>query len=292
MAHQSLYAAVLAFANEDYEQAAALAQQAAANDPTHPLYPAAATYLARVAREGKANVYVSGEGFAAFIRGGGNIGLYAATSAALHAIYNEYTALGLLDIGVGDGLALLPALASSIKHIDLIEPSSAMLAKTCAALDTQHISYRAYPDSLQTLMAETAPAQPWQLAQATYSLHNLAPQDRATALRWLRQNVERLLVVEFDVPALFDQPHTAQCVDYVAERYKHGLAEYPDDETVIQGFLMPIMFGYFDKGATRSTYEQPISAWHTNLLEAGFRNVRQEQLYPYWWANAYLLDAK
>jgi ubiquinone/menaquinone biosynthesis C-methylase UbiE len=287
MAHPQFYA------NGQYTEAAELAATAAASEPENAVYAAGVAYLQRVMNDGKANVYVSGEGFAAFIRGGGNIGLYQATSAALRSVYNEYNHLSLLDIGVGDGLALLPALTSAVQHLTLVEPSAAMLAKTEAALKEREQGYHSFGATIQSFMTlDHQQPQHWDVAQATYSLHNLPPGERERVLHWLRSVVDRLLIVEFDVPPLFDDPHTKDCVDYVVERYRLGLQEYENNESVIQGFLMPVMFGYFDQGALRSTYEQPVDTWHHNLIEAGFPTVSVQPLFPYWWATAYILDAK
>ncbi len=79
---------------------------------------------------------------------------------------------------------------------------------------------------------------------------------------------------------------------FFIERYKQGLAEYVNDgELVAQGFLMPVMFGNFDRTRARSTYEQPIKTWQEDFRAAGFRSVNARCLYPYWWSTAYLLDA-
>jgi len=62
-------------------------------------------------------------------------------------------------------------------------------------------------------------------------------------------------------------------------------------DLVAQGFLMPVMFGYFDPTAARTNYEQPLQAWVVQLQAAGFCQVSPRLLCPCWWAPAYLLDA-
>jgi hypothetical protein len=82
-------------------------------------------------------------------------------------------------------------------------------------------------------------------------------------------------------------------VQYVVERCSRGLAEYGEDrELVSQGFLMPMLFGSFDRTAARTNYEQPIESWADDLRTAGFTDVVAERLYRYWWADAYLVDAR
>lgn len=284
-----LIAAIHAFHHADYVAAAASAAAAAAAAPSL-LTSAAATYLARVAEGGPASVYVSGEAFGAFIRGGGNVPLYERTSAALREVYAAYERLSLLDIGVGDGLALLPALSPAVQRLDLVEPSAALLAQTCAALDARGIAYNAHAATIQSFAA--AATDRWDVAQATFSLQSLTPADRAAILHWLRDHVDTLLIVEFDVPPAAAQLDPAW-VEHVLQRYALGLAEYAaDGDLVAQGFLMPVLFGYFDRTAARTNYEQPIAAWVTDLQNAGFTQIAREHVYDYWWAPAIVLKAQ
>jgi hypothetical protein len=282
--------ALRAFAADDFAGAAAAAARAAAADPGSRLAREAAAYLDRVVAEGKAGVYVSGEAFGAFIREGGNVPLYQAVSATLRDAYAEHHDANLLDIGVGDGLALLPALTPNIHRVDLVEPSTALLVGVGEALETRGIPYHAFNGTVQAFAR--GHSGPWDIAQATFSLHSLPPEERRATLAWLRGRVGRLLIAEFDVPALGEGLEPAR-VAHFAERYEVGLAEYagPDDP-VAQGFLMPVFFGYFDRSAARITYEQPIDDWEADLRAAGFSSVARRHLYDYWWASAYLLDAR
>ena len=285
------YRAVLAFGHDDFDRAAGAARAAAEHEPGSDLFRQAAIYLARVRERGKAGVYVDGEAFAAFIRGGGNIGLYAAASEALNAVYKQYETLSLLDIGVGDGLALLPAMTKNIHRLSLIEPSEAMLARTTAELSRWGVRYEAYPTTLQAFM-QTGGAPTWDVIQATWSLQSIPPDERPAIFGWLRAHGERVLIAEFDVP-LFDELYHPDRVRHVLARYEQGLAEYADDGGLVaQGFLMPVMFGYFDRSADRTNWEGPVEGWIEGLRAAGFRSIRTQALYPYWWADAVLLDAR
>lgn len=286
-------AALHAYAAGAYVQAASLARAAAEQDPGSAVFAAGAEYAARVARHGKSGVYVTGEAFAQFIRGGGNVGLYRAVSAALRDTYHETGSLRLLDIGVGDGLALLPALTPEVRALQLVEPSGAMLAGTRAALAARGVAAEAFEGTLQAFLRSIPPGATWDIAQATFSLQSLPPPERTAALADLRRHTGRLLVAEFDVPAACDTPLAPDCVRHVVERYAEGLAEYAGDEgAVAQGFLMPVMFGYFDPTAARTNYEQPIARWADDLRAAGFAHVTARLLFPYWWGPAYLLDAR
>jgi hypothetical protein len=286
---QHLAQILRAFGDGDYAAAAAAARLAAAERPDSLLYPAAAAYLARVQSHGKAGVYVTGEAFAAFIRSGGNLPLYANTSAALREAYAGYDRVGILDIGVGDGMALLPAISPQVVRIDLVEPSAPMLAQTRAALDARGIAYAAFHGSIEQFSARGGM---WELAQATFSLQSLDPAPRRDVLAWLRGRCARLLIAEFDVPDLGELSAPAR-IEYFAARYEVGLTEYADDGGLVaQGFLMPVFFGAFDRGAARTNYEQPIAAWEADLRAAGFARIERRPIYDYWWAPAYLLDAR
>ena len=237
--------ALVAYGQQDTSRAMQLAQAAAQQQPDSAVCREAVTYLGRVQREGKSNVYVSPEAFGAFIRGGGNVPLYENTSAALRRIYASHASLSLLDIGVGDGLALLPALTPNVRHLDVLEPSLAMLNQTTAALNARNIDHRAINATVQQLMqTPLTPPSPsgrgkgnFDVIQSTYALQSLKPDERPRVLAWLRAHCKRLLIVEFDAPDLADMFDEARVL-YFVEHYERGLAEYTDDDGLVaQGFL-------------------------------------------------------
>ncbi|GAB4208608.1 MAG: class I SAM-dependent methyltransferase [Roseiflexaceae bacterium] len=285
------YAALLAYAAQDRAGALRAAREAARRDPSSLVFRYAAAYLERAGGQTTA-VYDSAAAFGAFIRGGGNVPLYAALSDTLRAIYRDYEQLRLLDIGVGDGLALLPALPAAPTTLDLVEPSAALLEHTVAALAARGVEPRVFAGTLQAFARVVRPRQPWHIAQATFSLQSIIPTERPALLRWLRARTERLLLAEFDPPAACADPLDPVCAAHVIARYEQGLAEYEQGgDLVAQGFLMPVMLGYVDPTAARTNYEQPIAGWQSDLLAAGFSQVRAIPLHDYWWASAYLLDA-
>lgn len=290
-AMESFYAAILAFNAEAIDLAVTFSQIAHAQEPTNPLYSQATTYLRNVLEKGKKSVYVSAAGFAEFIRGGGNVSLYQAVSKALQEVYRQYPDLTLLDIGVGDGLALLPALTDNIRHIDVLEPSKSMLDRVRQELAGRSCSFEAFEATIQTF-AQTSPRQPWDLVQSTFCLQSIPPTERPELFRWMARNSSRLVIVEFDVPEF-----TSECspdhAKYVVERYGVGLAEYDEtQDRVAQEFLMPVMFGYFDKTVARTNFEHPIRDWVKLLQSAGYRSIERIVLFPYWWAPAVLIDAR
>ncbi|MBK9260545.1 MAG: hypothetical protein IPM54_12045 [Polyangiaceae bacterium] len=98
-AMEPFYLSVVAFGDGRFAEAAEHARRAAELDPASSVFREAAVYLARVVVDGKSGVYVTGEAFGAFIRGGSNTRLYRATSAALGDVYSAFQGADLLDIG-------------------------------------------------------------------------------------------------------------------------------------------------------------------------------------------------
>ena len=272
------YLSLLAFGRNDVARAAEFTRNAACLDPDSRVFREAATYLERVHDKGKAGVYITGEAFAAFIRGGGNVALYTAINRTLRDLYREYSQVTVLDVGTGDGLALLPALTDTVTRLDILEPSEAMLARTAAALALRKTPYSAHHATVQQFIA-THDGQ-WDLIEATWSLQSVPPDERPAVFRWAREHSRRLLIAEFDVPA-FSGLCEPERVEYILGRYEHGLAEYEDD-LVAQGFLMPVLFGYFDRTAARTNWEGPIQGWADDLRAAGFTTVQTRLLSPYW----------
>jgi hypothetical protein len=289
-AFEQFFLAILAFRHDDLAGAIDRCRRATNLEPTSLVFTEATQYLERIASDGKQGVYVTGEAFGAFVRGGGNTRLYRAVSAALGSAYREQTRTRLLDVGVGDGLALIPALNEHVASVTVVEPSQQMLAAVEQALASRGVPYDAHPCPIQTFALQHC-TNTWDLAQATFSLQSLEPQEREHALSWLRLAAPRLLLAEFDVPS-FASIEAPDHVRYVVNHYERGLAEYRgDDHLVASGFLMPVMFGYFDRTSTRTNYEQPIRVWVDELRRAGFAHVTLTMLDDYWWAPAYLLDA-
>jgi ubiquinone/menaquinone biosynthesis C-methylase UbiE len=285
----SFAAAMHAFAVQDFEHAAQHAGRAAELSPASRVFREAARYLDRVRRDGKRDVYIAPDAFSAFIRGGGNRRLYERTSAALRAAYREHAAAALLDIGAGDGLALLPALAGDITSVTIIDPSAALLATAATGVQARGVRCEALCATAQDV-PRIAAGRRWDLVQATFSLQCVPPADRPALWAALRRAAGRLLIVEFDVPQ-FDTALSPDHIRHVVDRYERGLAEYDGDGGLVaQGFLLPVLCGYFDPTAARSNYEQPIAAWIAELRVASY-TATARPLDDYWWATAQLIDA-
>jgi hypothetical protein len=167
-------------------------------------------------REGHGSVYDQPAAFEAFIRGGGNIPLYSAVSAALADLYDEHRPATLLDVGCGDGMALLPALQAAQHRparVDVVEPSEALLQAATSGLRRWQDSrqngpagqapvVRTWPRTVQDFLTDPrwAGQGSWGLVESTFALHTLPHLERDAVLRAMHPQTGRLAVVEFDVP--------------------------------------------------------------------------------------------
>ncbi|MFI7672834.1 class I SAM-dependent methyltransferase [Actinophytocola sp. NPDC049390] len=258
------------------------ARAALENEVTRPLLNAALRTYLTAGDDGR--VYDQPAAFTAFIRGGGNVGLYRAVSSALAELYDRHEVTTLVDIGCGDGKAVVPAVEGRDVAVTLVEPSRALLDEAVAQLPgaTAHNT-----DAATFVSALTGR---FDLAESTFALHTLPHEERSAVLTALRGHVSRLALVEFDVPD--DPPGSPEHLTFLADTYEQGLAEYEADRDVVaQGFLMPVLAGQLTPGATRNTWEQPATAWAAQLTACGYREVTMQPLYDYWSSPAFLLTA-
>ncbi|MBE2999551.1 class I SAM-dependent methyltransferase [Nocardiopsis sp. HNM0947] len=285
----ALYLALWAHADGHPEPAREHAQLAHRLDPNSEFARLLPHHLERE----HTGVYDAPEAFGAFIRGGGNVELYRATSRALARILDEHTPRTLLDVGPGDGLALLPALngtAGPAPHVDLVEPSTALLEQATDALQAQHIGHRAHNTTVEELLT-THPDMRWDLAQSTFALQSLSPHERGPVLAALAQRTGHLAVVEFDVAHVPD-PFDPHWFDSCLQRLERGLREYEGDRDLVgTGFILPVVLGHFATH-TRTNHEHSIQDWIGDLEQAGFTHVQAHHLCDYWWEPAWLLRAR
>ncbi len=286
---------LVSYHDNDPTQALAWAERAASEDDGDLLAHSAVQYLrARQQREHQ-GVYMDPGGFVAFVRGGGNVALYQATSARLAATYRTMPGAQVCDLGTGDGRAVLPALAGASVALTAVEPSPALFAQLQAELANVALGpggrTTAVQATAQTFLAESRQPR-WELVQATFALQSLPSAERAPLFQALAQRTERLVLVEFAVPELTT---VAERAAHCARRYRRGLAEYASEpevySSVSQGFLMPVLFGAFDSGRPATNYEQSAARWRAELLAAGFAQVDVSPLCDYWWAPAVWIQA-
>mgnify|MGYP001824936330 CR=1 FL=1 len=281
--------ALLAVSASAREEALAIAQATTRSNPDSALARLLADYLSSAGRDG---VYDEPTAFEDFIDHGGNPSLYAAVVAALRDEYDAIDArgsgrsIGVLDIGCGDGrvtAATVPPRAA----LHLLEPAPRLLESAKHAVADRDGDVTTSPMTLTEMLSTHSGK--WDVAQATFAMSAIAPADRRDALRELSRRVERLMIVEFDIPDFEDRSpaHAA----YAAERYERGVTEYDDWPNVQSGFLMPVLVGQFDPDRPRHTCEQSADAWLDDLRATGWV-ASVTSIAPYWWADAVLLDAR
>jgi hypothetical protein len=289
--HDPVLQALHALAVGDVAGARRVANEAAGSGSL--LASALAVYLAA---DHDGAVYAQPAAFAAFIRGGGNVALYEAVADALASIYAAQRPARLLDVGCGDGTALIPALSRSTHipaHVDLIEPSAALLEAAATGIRAARIpaTVRTWPVTAQDFVPEVPGEANWPVVQSTFALHTLPPAERSAMLAELCPHVGLLAIAEFSVPDL--PPGSPGHLRFLAETYERGLAEYgADRDLVAQGFLMPVLAGQLAPGAVRATWEQPSWAWQQQLEQAGYTGAAIQPLYDYWSSPAFLLTAR
>jgi hypothetical protein len=250
--------------------------------------PMARALLRAVAVGSEANAYDAPRAFEVFIRGGGNMALYRAVSTLLAATYDRYRPVDMIDIGAGDGMALLPAIATAAyppRHVDVVEPNPRMFARLGEAFPL----HAGYNQSFEEFAGNLKPGRRWQLAQSTFALQSVPPHARVTALRKLAAHVDRLVIVEFDVPDL--AAGSPELYESLATRYELAATEQGDNaDLVATGFLAPMLLGQL-RAATPSNWEQPVDAWVQELLASGFRAVEVQHVHDYSWSPAMCITA-
>jgi SAM-dependent methyltransferase len=242
----------------------------------------------------RGSVYTDPAAFQAFIAGGGNLGLYDSTATELAAVYDRCDARSVLDLGCGDGAALVPAAtraARTPERVDLVEISAALLAKATETLHGLDLNVLPHETTAQDFIRSLDRSQQWDVAQSTFALHTIPVGERDDVLRKLRRHVAQLAIIEFDIPPL--EPGTEQHLRFLADTYERGLGEYTADrELVANGFLIPVLIGQLAPHAARMTYEQSAIDWAAQVATCGWTEITTTALYPYWSSPAFLLTAK
>lgn len=283
MSTSSVADVLVAIASSETERARDLARRIARTNPDNALAAALAEHLKNDRSEG---VYDDPRGFEEFIDNGGNPSLYASVIDMLAQRHRHVVPTAVVDIGCGDGrVTLATTLPTSIVH--LVEPSPVLADLAMTQFSGRPGRTMVYNKTLAEFLDTTAGS--WDLAQATFAMHNLEPTERMTQLRALRLRTSRLLLVEFDVPDFDDR--SLEHATYAAQRYVRGFHEYRDYPTVRDGFLIPVLIGQFDPQRARHTFEQSATSWKQELMGAGWSRVETIPVAPYWWADAVLFDA-
>ena len=282
--------ALAAVVTGDPEESHRAAERAA--DAGSLLGVALSTYLRTRHRH---DVYDQPAAFEAFINGGGNVELYRRTSATLASAY--LPGMSVLDIGCGNGRALVPALQAAGVNlpaaVDLVEPGADLLQHCVSAIASAvlPIAVTGWQCGLTDFLAMAPATQRWHLAQSTFALQSIEPAERAAALAVLASRVDRLILVDFDMPSHRPGSSGNNCTTWQL-RYEQGLAEYDDDrDLVAQCFLMPVLLGQLSADMPRTNWEQPVADWVEQVSAAGFTDVQTQRVADYWSGPAFMLVA-
>lgn len=282
----ALYLAVWAWSVGDVVTAHRAAVRARRGDPEGELARLLVEFTSGDAGGG---VYESPAAFRAFIRGGGNVGLYEAVAGVLREVYRRERPGSVLDVGAGDGLALLPALGGQRFRVGVVEPSAALLAETTAGLERLGVVHESWQVTAQEFVA--AHAGRWDVVQSSFALQSLCEADKREVLSWICGHASRFVLVEFDVPEVDDVWDPVWFADCVA-RLERGLREYGTDRDLVGvGFVLPVVLGKFSATTPPANHEVSIARWRELLGEAGFGGIRVRRVADYWWRPAYAVEA-
>ncbi|MFN3220184.1 MAG: methyltransferase domain-containing protein [Acidimicrobiales bacterium] len=279
----SLVDALSEVANGDRRAATTTVERCVAAHPSDLL----AASMLDALRSTSGDVYATPDGFRAFIDNASNVTLYDATIGHLRRRHDELRPASVVDIGCGDGRVTHACLAPNVSAVHLVEPSESLLGDALARTDWA-VTPTPHCADLSQFVATLDAADHFALVQSTFALHTIAPAERSRALASLRARTDRLIVVDFDVPAFADR--SREHAEYAIERYRIGVGEYAEIPEAISGFLMPVLLGQFDPGATRHTFEQPVARWIDEVAAAGF-DPTVEIIDDYWWGPAFCLEA-
>lgn len=242
--------------------------------------------------------YDQAAAFQIFINGGDNVPLYDRVSRALADLYDSEETLSLLDIGAGDGRAIIPAMQMAycdIERLDVIEPSVELLDSLRSNIERAGFSARSKFSfsnlKAQNFFMEPGPDRWWDLVQSTFALQSLPPDERHEVLLALRDKTEKLAIVEFDVPE--HEAGSIEEMSSIATRFELGLKGYGSNAPLVAGgFLAPILLGKVRDPGRRHNWEQSARGWWAELERAGYRVTYQRSLYPYSWSEAFLMVAE
>lgn len=285
----ALYVAVWAHAEGDVAVAREFAGKAVAWDDESEFARLFAQYVSAEATGTGASVYDSPAAFGAFIRGGGNVALYEATVGVLRESYRWWRPGSVLDVGAGDGLALVPAVSDQSMTVDVVEPSAQLAAQTAAGLRGAAVRHRVFGTTVQDFARSQDGS--WDVVQSTFALQSLPPHDRREVLRWIAARTSTLVLVEFDVDEVADPFEPSWFLDSLA-RMERGVREYVQDRDLVAlGFILPVVLGHFLR-RERTNYECSIRNWVWELAGVGFTDITHRRIQDYWWRPAYVVWAR
>ena len=288
--------AVMAFHSGHYANAR---REVAGIEPRRPLYSYATTYLELCIKENAIRKpFDDPKAFTVFNTYGPETTL---KDAIAHRLASQLkTALDakgnirLGCIGPGDGSLLdrtLGLLGNDRSRVELVlvEPNERFLSQsqdllTRAGHSVTSISHAVQSASLKGVLGTL------DVVHCVFSMQCVGKHFRGAAFQALRDTGAVLVLVEFDDSMTEGQAiQSAERIENTRERFSSLVdaivgqcASTPApsfDPLGITMFLMPVMFGRFaNDEPDRSTHEQPIESWRSELSSAGFGNIKMETI--------------
>jgi ubiquinone/menaquinone biosynthesis C-methylase UbiE len=308
---ESFRSAVVRYSEGDMEGALKALEGTQTNEPREVFFlQQVKRFLSQ--RKDSTELYVDPSGFEAFTRGGSNVALYEAVHEALGKLYaSRGSDLSLLDVGCGEGAALVPALKRAqeaaraegreefpLKKIALLEPSSMLAAcerKLREAAEALGISVEV--ESISSNIEQVCSSlEHFSFVESSFALQNVNKHDRARVLSELAKKCDVFVLIEFDCSAI-DLSEAARfedrTIDGFLEKYIGGVNEFNAQlsesyglsenqmSAAIEGFLVPILFHNFTGHSKLN--EQSAAQW-LDELRTTFSDVRVQTINEYWWA--------
>lgn len=197
-------------------------------------------------------------------------------SALVESSEAEYTCSKpcfAMDIGSGPGIMLARVcklLQPGLWRWTILEPSKGLLEANQLRLKRLGLNTEALQETLQDFVTKEDPEEHnerYRVGIMTYCLSAIPASERKKVLEKLALKVSTILVVEFDcdVPGMActsgDRLFADERVKSIVDKYARGYPSYIKDDCILEEFLMPALFGYFDESSTRVTHEQSMSEW-------------------------------
>lgn len=233
-------------------------------------------------------VYDEPRAFQAFIDGGGNIPLYSNVVSTLSRLISIDTK-SLLDIGCGDG-RVTSQICGGLQYVEIVEPSPPLFRAALSSLLDRNVSTRGHNSTVQAFLSQIPAERRWDMATMTFSFQCVSPPERHQVLSRFRQQVGKVVVVEFDVPTFATELDKFQSL---IARYEKGISEYSADrELVAMGFLMPMLISQLrSQHSDPINWEQPKAVWVEEFRRAGYSNVACQSVLDYWWSDCFAVIA-
>ena len=185
-----------------------------------------------------------------------------------------------IDIGSGPGVLLEKVIRNIGDSNEIgwtvLEPAAELLKENAKVLSRVGVEATTLNESLQAYVDVAASVQDSKIYSAgliTFALSALPKAERKSVLDKLARTVKSLFIVEFncDIPGMACTSGSGLFADErvraVAEKYAKAYPLYFEAEQILDKFLIPAFFGFFDESSKRVTHEQSLDEWCKELQQ-------------------------